>query len=104
MKNTFARTLTALGASALFILAASPFTVCAANKITPEQAKQIAMKEAGVTDKDIKNAIVEYDTEDGVPVYEVEFIVKGIEYSYDVRISDGVIIDVDTDVEDVNLL
>jgi hypothetical protein len=34
----------------------------------------------------------------------VEFIVKGIEYNYDVRISDGAIIDVDTDVEDVNLL
>ena len=104
MKNTIARTLTALGASALFILSASPLTTCAANKITPEQAKQIAMKDAGFTDKDVKTAVVQYDTEDGIAVYDVEFIVKGIEYSYDVRISDGAIIDVDTDVEGVNLL
>ena len=47
MKNTIVRTITALGASALFILSASPLTACAANEITPEQAKQIAMKDAG---------------------------------------------------------
>lgn len=97
MKNTIARTLTALGASALFILSASPLTACAAGNVTMPQAKQIALKHAGYTDADVTSSLVKQDIEDGVEVYEVDFTVNGAAYDYDIRTTDGAILHIDID-------
>lgn len=58
-----------------------------ARKITLNQAKQIAFKHAKVNGKNAKFDDAEYDRKDNE--YELEFIVNGTEYEYDINASNG---------------
>lgn len=50
--------------------------------ITADEAKGIAFTEAGVSEADVSRLEVELDREHGGTVYEVEFKVERVEYSY----------------------
>ena len=59
------------------------------SKIGKDKAKSIALKHAGLSSGDVRELQVEYDKDDGVPVYEVEFESGTREYSYEIHAETG---------------
>ncbi len=66
-------------------------------KITSEEAKAAALKDAGLTEADVTNLTTDLDRDDGVLKYEVDFHSGGVEYDYDINAETGKIISVDKD-------
>lgn len=65
-----------------------------ANKtIGMEKSVAVALADAGFKTEDVTNLTSHYDSEDGVAVYEVEFVAGGFEYDYTIKASDGKIIE-----------
>ena len=63
--------------------------------ISEQEAKQIALaKVPGATDTDI---FIYLDYDDGYAVYEGQIIYDGMEYEFEIRATDGVILDWDAD-------
>ena len=69
----------------------------ATKQINEAQAKQIAAKHAGFKESDVKFTKVEKDMDDGVMKYDIHFVHGTQKYEYDVRISDGRILEYDID-------
>ena len=61
-------------------------------RIGKDKAKAIALKHAGLSADDVKGLQVEYDKDDGVPIYEVEFDHGRKEYSYEIHAETGKIL------------
>lgn len=68
--------------------------------ITLEQAKTIALNDAGLTQVDFKKAKQDYD--DGRNVYEIEFLYENRDYEYKIDSSTGRILDIDIDYNNKN--
>ena len=69
--------------------------------IDDEAAKQIALKDAGLAETDVQMIKCQKDFDDGVEKYDVDFYgPDGMKYEYDIRVSDGVIIDKDAEFDD----
>ena len=62
-----------------------------------DKGVNIALNDAGLRAEDVSNLSAHYDTEDGVPVYEVKFTAGGFSYEYQIKASDGTIIEEDID-------
>ena len=60
--------------------------------IGKDKAKSIALKHAGFSANDVTGLQVEYDKDDGIPVYEVEFDKGHKEYSYEIHGETGKIL------------
>ena len=60
-----------------------------AKKLTEEEAKAIALKHAGLEAGQVKGLRAEYDLDDGVPEWEVEFYADGMEYDYEIHAETG---------------
>lgn len=60
--------------------------------ISREEAKDIALDDAGLTENDILYSNAKKGTENGAAVYEVEFDTNAKEYDYDIAIADGEIV------------
>lgn len=67
--------------------------------ISASKAKKIALKHADLTKTQIKYVRVEMDTENGTPIYEVEFYNGNEEYDYDIDAKTGKILKYDHDIE-----
>ncbi len=65
---------------------------------TKQQALSLALKDAKLNQKQIKNLKIETDQDDGKTIYEIDFNYQNKEYSYDVSATKG-IIDKDIEVE-----
>lgn len=61
-------------------------------QVTEAQAKQIALTDAGLKEKDVRFLSTEFDREDGVPVYEIEFFHGTTKYEYDISTTTGEIL------------
>ena len=72
----------------------------AAASIGEAKAKEIALQHAGLTADQVTFLQLKLDWENGRQVYEVEFRSGGMEYEYNVRASDGAILDSDWDLDD----
>ena len=86
------------------VLTAAVFTACGnmETKLSKEQAKEIALSNARVTENDVKSIKAEKDREDGKTVYEIEFYTKdNREYDYEIDANTGDIISYDSDAESV---
>ena len=57
--------------------------------VSRDEALSIALVEADLTQADISRERVEYDRDDGMEIYEVEFRSGDYEYSYDIDASNG---------------
>ena len=68
--------------------------------ISPEQAKAIALQQAGIAETDAWALKVEQGTENGRHVYEVNFKYGGKEYDYDIDAATGEIVKQDIDIDD----
>ncbi len=66
-------------------------------EITIEEAKSIALKDAGVTNATFTKEKRDHD--DGRAVYEIEFIYDNKEYEYEIAVSGGSILKKDIDYE-----
>lgn len=64
-------------------------SVPVAGTITLEEARDIALADAGVSAGDARFTKVRMDYEDGVPVYEVEFYTATHEYDYEIHAQNG---------------
>ena len=75
-----------------------PAAVAVQECITQDDALAIAMKHAGVTEKDVTWPRVHMDFDDGWQIYEVEFHVGWTEYNYDIDAVSGQILSFGTTV------
>lgn len=60
--------------------------------IGKDEAIKIALNHAGVSESSVNNLTVELDREDGVVVYEVEFLIGNTEYEYEINALTGEIV------------
>lgn len=60
--------------------------------ITADEARAAAYAHAGVSASDVAWCETEFDSEDGVMVYELEFTVGGVEYEYDIDARTGTVV------------
>lgn len=68
-----------------------------ASALTKEQAQEIALKHAGFTADQVERLRTEYEIDDRVPQYDVEFYVDQWEYEYEIHAESGDIISFDKD-------
>lgn len=70
-------------------------------EITELQARMIALKDSGLKADEATFTKCKKDTDDGIVLYEIEIrTADGTEYSYDISISDGRIVEKDVDIFD----
>ena len=67
--------------------------------ITEEEAKKIALDDAGIAEADVKGLRIEKDREDGYYVYEVDFYSDNKEYDYKIDQTTGEIVGRDYEIE-----
>lgn len=67
--------------------------------VSVEAAKQKALDDAGVKAEDAVFLKAHYDSDDMVPHYDVKFEANGYEYEYEVKASDGAVLEKDVDRE-----
>ena len=65
------------------------------NKITIEQAQEIALKHAGLTKDQVSFIKIENDIDNGLEKYDIEFYCNGKEYDYEINAANGQIIKYD---------
>lgn len=61
-------------------------------KLTREQARDIALKHAGLTASQVRDLDVELDRDDGVLHYDVDFEASGYDYEYEIDAATGKIL------------
>ena len=69
----------------------------APDEITLDRAKEIALERAGLSASEVTFTKEGLETDDGVREYDIEFVKDQVEYSADVRASDGTITSWDVD-------
>lgn len=95
MKNSFRKSLSlALSLLIVFTLSLTAF----AADITAEQAKSIALKDAGINTEQLIHIQAVADYENGSKVFDVEFLAeyqKGLyrEYEYEIKAADGKVLE-----------
>jgi len=68
--------------------------------ISAEQAKTIALQHAGLTAEEVTFSKSKLDTENGNPVYDIEFYTQDHkEYDYEIHTQTGEIVDMDYDID-----
>lgn len=68
--------------------------------LTREEAEAIALKEAGLTAEEITGLHSEYDIDDGVPEWEIDFYSGGWEYDYTIHAENGTVLHSERDKRD----
>ena len=68
--------------------------------ISKEDAIKAALQAAGLNDLQVDSGRAEFDCDDGIITYEVEFTANGQEYEYDINAQTGEIIKSEVDVDD----
>ena len=75
-------------------------TVTEKRKLTEDEAIEIALEHAGFAKSDVSKLHAEYDYDDGVYKYEIDFRQGMYEYEYEIDALDGKIISYDKDYDD----
>ena len=78
---------------------AIPTVTAASGMLTAEDAKAIAVEHAGLAGQQVSRLRAEYEIDDGVPQYDVEFYHDGIEYSYEIHAETGKILSFEKDTD-----
>ncbi len=66
-------------------------------KLTAAEAEDIALADAGLTRETVTRLYTEFDYDDGVPQYEVQFEHERLEYEYEIHAETGSILSRDKD-------
>lgn len=67
------------------------------DRITIEQAKEIALNHAGLTEDQVVFSEIKNDIDDGSEKYDIEFNYNGREYSYEIDPNNGNILSYEQD-------
>lgn len=67
------------------------------NTISSDEAKQIALQHANLSDNQVTFIKVSQDYDDGIHIYEVEFYYNNREYNYDINAINGTILSYEQD-------
>lgn len=67
------------------------------NTISSDEAKQIALQHANLSDNQVTFIKVSKDYDDGIHIYEVEFHYNNREYNYDINAINGTILSYEQD-------
>ena len=59
--------------------------------ITQKDARKIALEDAGLTEAEVTISAEKLDTENGVAVYEVDFVKDNVKYEYDINAMTGAV-------------
>ena len=78
-------------------------TTSSGDGISLKEAKNIALKHAGISSSEVTFVKAKKDYEDGIQVYEIEFYSGNTEYDYELRVSNGEIISYDKDIENYSI-
>lgn len=70
------------------------------SRISEEEARSIALKDAGVSEQDISGIRIKLEKDDGIQQYEVDFYAGDREYDYDIDASTGKILSKDMEIDD----
>lgn len=73
------------------------------NKITMEQAQEIALKHAKLTSDQVSFIKTDTELENGIEVYNIEFSYENKEYDYKINSANGEIVEYDSDIEDYDI-
>lgn len=76
---------------------ARPVSRAVNDTITREEAEKIALEHAGFTAEQVTGLRTEYEIDDGVPRYEVQFRQGRWEYDYEINANTGAILSYDRD-------
>ena len=68
-----------------------------AGEITNEEAQEIALKHAGLDLSAVERLHAEYEIDDGIPHYNVEFYHDYFEYEYEIHAETGDVLSFDKD-------
>ena len=68
-------------------------------EISAEEAKAIALKDAGLTEGQVSKLKVHRDRDDGIVKYEVEFEKGNVEYDYEINAATGNILKAEKDID-----
>lgn len=75
----------------------------ASNKITVDEAKDIALKDANLASDEVSFIRTDTEVDNGVEKYNIEFYYENKEYDYEINATDGSIMEYDFDVESYGL-
>ena len=81
-------------------VSSAPEGEVAAGEISREEALAIALAIAGVPEGDAYNVINETDSDNGIPLYDIEFETDYGDYDFEVAIADGRIVGADYEVDE----
>lgn len=73
------------------------------NKITMEQAQEIALKHVKLTSDQVSFIKTDTELENGIEVYNIEFSYENKEYDYKINSANGEIVEYDSDIEDYDI-
>lgn len=90
-------TSTLITASAADYSAATISAAKKAAKVSKDQAKEIALNDAGLAGTKVWFTKQSFDIDDGVSVYEIEFRANGTKYEYEIDANSGAIRDRDSE-------
>ena len=77
-----------------------PVEVPAQDKLSREEAERIALDHAGLSAAEVSRLHTEYDVDDRVPEYEVEFRSGRLEYQYEIHAENGTILKAERETDD----
>lgn len=72
-------------------------------RITVEEAKEIALDDANLTSDKVSFIRTQFDSDNGAEKYDIEFNYGNREYDYEINAINGSIIAYDEDIEDYNI-
>ena len=82
---------------AMILAACTPALSARAAALTADDAKAIAVAHAGLVGQQVSRLHANYEIDDGVPQYDVEFYHNGIEYSYEIHADTGTVLSFEKD-------
>lgn len=72
--------------------APQPAPAATTQEITEDEAKSIALKDAGFAESDVTITKIGKDIDDGITKFEIDFVNGDKEYSYDIKADTGEIL------------
>lgn len=91
------------GCTAKFDVSPANETMAAVSRssvMTRDRAQTIALEQVGLSADQVDRLHTEYEVDDGVPRYEVQFDYDGWEYDYEIHAETGAILSFDKDRND----
>lgn len=81
-------------------IAAAPVEKLPADGLTREQAEKVALEYLGLTADQVTRLRAEYEIDDGLPQFDIEFIQGDWEYEFEIHAENGQILSYDKDHKD----